>query len=266
MEKATVRSEPARAQLGDSEIDEIERELTDDDLQSSDPAERARVENAKRRLADRAFVAELAAAGFVGPVFEVALTEFATYGIAIMMAWMRTGQIFGKCRARGRPVRDREPPWSRDDRLEIAIETITRALKYFIDEVLKAGTWDHSRGATLRTYFVGACLLQFPNAFELWAAEQRRWARLHDGEDVLDDSGGRGDPQWADPTGDTAVLKSTAREFLAGIADLRTRQAAWLVHGHGASLAEAGAAVGLSAVQVEGRLYRLRMRRQNDRR
>ena len=31
-----------------------------------------------------------------GPVFDVAVTEFASYAIAVLMAWMRTGQIFGK--------------------------------------------------------------------------------------------------------------------------------------------------------------------------
>lgn len=194
------------------------------------------------------------------------MTEFAAYGIAVVMAWTRTGEIFEKCRAKGRPLRASELQWSRDDRLEIAIETTARALNYFLNEVLRPGKWDHNRGATLRTYFIGACLLQFPNAFELWATEQRRWTRLHDGEDALDETVGRGDPQWADPTGNAAMLKRTAEDCLAGIADLRTRRAAWLVFGHGASLAEAGAAVGLSAAQVEGRLYRLRMRRQSDRR
>ena len=62
------------------------------------------MQNAQRRLADHALVRELVAAGFTGPVFDVAVTEFASYAIAVLMAWMRTGQIFGKCKAKGRPV------------------------------------------------------------------------------------------------------------------------------------------------------------------
>jgi hypothetical protein len=258
---------PVQAQLRVSEVDELERELADDDLMSpADPAERVRVENAKRRLADYEFLTELARAGFAGPIFEIAATEFAAYGIAVMMAWTRTGQIFSKCQAKGRPLSEFAPRWSRDDRLEIAIETTARALKCFFDNVLRPGKWDHHRGATLKTYFVGACLLQFPNVFTVWATEQRHWAQLHDGEQTLDDAAGRGGPQWADPTGNAAVLACTARECLAGIPDPRTRQAAWLVFGHEASHAEAGVAVGLSADGVEGRLYRLRTGGQNDHR
>jgi hypothetical protein len=254
--------------LRDSDVDEIERELTDDDLRSpADPAERARVENARRRLADHMLLTELIAAGFAGPVFEVAETEFAAYGIAVMMAWMRTGQIAAKCLDKNRPLRDFPPPrWTRDDRLEVAVETTARGLRYFIDEVLKPGKWDHRRGATLKTFFVGACLLQFRNVFEVWSREQRRWAQVHDGEQTLEDAVGGGDPQWADPTGHAAVRTRTVLEFLASIPDPRTRQAAWMVLGCEATHAEAGEAVGLSAGGIEGRLYRLRMGGKNDHR
>jgi DNA-directed RNA polymerase specialized sigma24 family protein len=151
-------------------------------------------------------------------------------------------------------------------RLEIAIETTSRALKYFIDDVLKAGRWDHRRGATLKTYFVGACLLQFPNVFDVWATEQRQWGQLHDSEVVLDDAVGCADPQWSDPTGDAAIRSCTARECLDGIPDAQTRRAAWMVFAQGPSLAETGAAVGLSAGSVERRLYRLRVGGKNERR
>lgn len=255
---AAARPEPAWAPPRENEVDEVERELTDDDYQSpADPVERTRVRNAQRRLADSALVGELAAAGFAGPVFEVAVTELASYGIAVLMAWMRTGQIFGKCLIKGRPVSGVTSEWSRDDRLEIAIETTAKALKYFIDDVLQPGKWDHCRGATLKTFFIGACLLQFPNVFDRWAREQRRWGQP-EGDEALEHAVVRGDPQWADPTGDAAVRACTVRERLAEIPDRQTRQAAWLVNAYGASHAEAGAMVGLSAGGVEGRLYRLR--------
>jgi hypothetical protein len=62
----------------DHDVEEMERALTDDDLRApADPGERARAESAKRRLADRALLEELAAARFTGPVFDVAVTEYA---------------------------------------------------------------------------------------------------------------------------------------------------------------------------------------------
>lgn len=266
--KETVALPGPLVLLNDSEISELERQLTDDDLETQgDPAQRVQLENAKRRLADRAWLAELAAAGFKGPMFDVALTELAAYGIPVLMAWMRTGQIVSKCKAKGRPLSDPSPRWTPDDRLEIAIETTARALDFFIKEVLQAGKWDFHGGATLKTFFIGACLLQFTNVFEVWATEQRHWAQFDlDDEESLDNAVGRGGPQWADPTGEAAVRTRTAQEYLASITDPRTRQAAWLVLGHGASHAEAGEAVGLSTAAVEGRLYRLRQGGHDDHR
>lgn len=96
-----------KPRLRDHDVDAIERELTDDDFGS--PAQRARAENAMRRLVDHALVEELRAAGFAGPVFEVAQTELAAYGISVLMGWMRTGQIFAQCKANGRPLSTSTP-------------------------------------------------------------------------------------------------------------------------------------------------------------
>jgi hypothetical protein len=191
-------------------------------------------------------------------------TEFAAYGIAVMMAWTRTGEIFRRCKAIGRPVADAgilAAGWSRDDRQEIAIETVACALRYFMDDVLKKGQWDPCRGTSLKTYFVGACLLQFPNVFGRWARDQHRWERIHDRESSVEEATPSQDVQWADPTGDAAVQSCTAAEALKNIADPRTREAARQVM-LGANLAEAGEAVGLTAAAVEGRLYRRRRRSQ----
>jgi DNA-directed RNA polymerase specialized sigma24 family protein len=242
-----------------------EGEITDDDLAvPGDPRERARVENAARRLADRALVYELKAAEFTGPAFEVMVNELAAYGIATLMAWMRTGEIVRQCLARGRPLADAgryTAQWSRDDRLEIAVETAARAVRYFVDEVLKPGRWNHRRGATLRTYYVGACLLQFPNIYELWVNEQKRWGvvELAEPGDVETGKPGYENSAWSDPTADEVIRRQQVNEIFTGITDDRTRKAAQMVM-LGYEYADAGAEVGLSADAVGGRLYRLRRR------
>ena len=240
-------------------------EVADEDLAvPGDRLERAKVDNAARLLADRALVGELAAAGFTGPVFDVTRNELAAYGIATLMSWMRTGRIASECLAHGRPLSGAEQVmgrWSRDDRLEIAVEATARALKYFIDKVLRPGKWSHRRGATLRTYFVGACLLQYPNVYELWVTEQKQWELV----DLAEPSSevlvarGHGDGYWADPVADAVIRSREASEILDGIRDPQTRAAAEQVM-QGCNYAEAGAAAGLSAAAVEGRLYRLRRR------
>jgi hypothetical protein len=241
-------------------------EIGDEDLAvPGDPRERARVENAARRLADRDLVGELAAAGFTGPVFEVTVNEFAAYGVAALMAWMRTGEIARKCLSRGRPLPGADrvmAAWSRDDRLEIAVEATARALRYFVDEVLKPARWNYRRGATLRTYFVGACLLQFPNVYEVWLNEQKRWGAVDLVDPGAEEAAGvdRGDVAWADPTAAAVIHRQHVREVLAGIPDPQTRQAAQMVM-LGYEHAEAGAELGLTAAAVGARLHRLRGRR-----
>jgi hypothetical protein len=240
-------------------------EIGDDDLVvPGDPRERARVENAARRLADRDLVDQLAAAGFAGPVFDVTVNEFAAYGVATLMAWMRTGEIARKCQSRGRPLPGADrvvAMWSRDDRLEIAVETTARALRYFVDEVLKSSRWNYRRGATLRTYFVGACLLQFPNVYEVWVNEQKRWGAVDLVEPGTEEAAGqdRGDVAWADPTARYVIHRQHVREMLEGIADPQTRKAAQMVM-LGYEQAEAGAELGLTAAAVGARFYRLRGR------
>jgi hypothetical protein len=259
----THRSTPADGGAPDSEPGECE--IADDDLAvPGDPRERARVENAHRRLADRALVDELEAAEFTGPAFEVMVNELAAYGIATLMAWMRTGEIVRQCLVRGRPLADIgrfTAQWSRDDRLEIAAETAARAVRYFVDEVLKPGRWNYRRGATLRTYFVGACLLQFPNVYELWVNEQKRWGVVELAEPGAEETWkpSREDGAWSDPTADEVIRRQHVSEIFAGITDARTRKAAQMVM-LGYEYADAGAEVGLSADAVGGRLYRLRRR------
>jgi len=253
--------------LRDDEVDALEREITDDNLSvPQDLQERARVASASLRLMDLMLLKELTAANFAGPVFDVAVNEWAAYGIAVMMAWMRTGEIARKCGAKGRPL----PPgcfsagkWSRDDRLEMALETTARALDFFVETVLKPGRWDPARGATMKTFFVGACLLQFSNEFNRSAGEQQRWVAANGTEPCLEDLAdvAEQDACWSDPTSETAVRHLMTQEILNGIRDPKTRHAARMVM-LGRNFADAGRAVGLSAAAVEGRLYRLRRRSQ----
>lgn len=242
--------------------DAVECEIGDEDLSvPGDPRERAQVENAARRLADRALVEELAAAGFTGPGFDVTVNELAAYGTATLMSWMRTGEIARKCRSRGRPLAGADrvmARWSRDDRLEIAVEATARALRYFVDVVLKAGKWDHRGGASLRTFFIGACLLQFPNVYEVWVNEQRRWDEIDLVEPGAEEPGLGRMTAWADPVAATVIGRQRVRELLAGIPDPKTRTATAMVVMLGYEHADAGAELGLTAEAVGARLYRLR--------
>jgi RNA polymerase sigma factor (sigma-70 family) len=158
------------AGLRDPEVEAIEHSILEEDRWlPGDPLEEAWAENAVRRLNDQVLVAELAASGFRGPLYEATISELATYALAVLMAWMRTGYIFKLTTARGlvlHPTDAELESLHRDEndvREELASMTVAAALPRF-----QLGGWRAEGGASLTTYFMGACLYVFPNEFRKW--------------------------------------------------------------------------------------------------
>jgi hypothetical protein len=137
--------------------------------------ERARGALVDRLAGDRYLVGQLLRpANFAGPEWERAAEELVRYGVSVLTAWMLRGTIFEKCARRGRPI-ERPPADSLDEAeaLSMAGEVVTVSLAHFRNEVLLAGRWDPSRGASLTTYFIGQCILRFPNIYRRWLATVR---------------------------------------------------------------------------------------------
>jgi hypothetical protein len=245
------------------DIEELEQKITREDLRGpDDPAELALVEKARQRLADLALLEELAASKFRGVAFDMFVIELAAYGIATLMVLMRTRQIVRQCLLRGRPLVGGLPSqWSRDDRLEIASETTAIGLRYFTEEVLEPMRWDPHRGASVKTFFVGSCILQFPNVYNRWRTQEQRWSAVEVIEPGTEEAAQPGprNSGWSDPTAETAIREVLTREILRDIEDPQTRTAAEMVR-RGYRLAEIGAVLGMSADAVGARLYRLRKR------
>lgn|SRR6266516_687685 len=108
----------------------VESELRDED--HCTPQQRAMAENVARRRADHEIITALKARNFEGPLYDYFAAEQAAYALAVLMSWMRTGEIFRKCREKGRPVPSAEIwRWDRDDRLGLAHLTVTKALAVF---------------------------------------------------------------------------------------------------------------------------------------
>ncbi|MCP2337548.1 hypothetical protein [Actinomadura rupiterrae] len=242
-------------------MEELEADLIAEDLADAGSAQA--VEHARRRLADHQYVLKMQAENFAGPATAVWKAETAAYGLAVMMAWTRTGKIVAECRAKRRPITLVEVGpgrWSRDDRLELACETVAKALEYFITAVLVPGRWDHRKGASLKTYFVGACLFQFPNIYNAWAGHQDRWRRVAEvtddpqkAEETLNLFGPRGH----DPTSSEAMLQVLRHHALELITDPVTRQAVRLIM-QGEEISQAALSVGLKDKTLRTRLDRLK--------
>ena len=142
----------------------LEESLCEDDYDS--PQQQAIAGNLARREEDRELIAKLAKSNFEGPSQELFEAELAAYGYPVMMAWTRTGEIVKKTAGKGRPlsVPNGGLGWSREDRSELSSETVARAVDFFREKILRAGTWDYTRGATIKTYFVGRACSSSPTS------------------------------------------------------------------------------------------------------
>ncbi|WP_152989874.1 hypothetical protein [Frankia sp. ACN1ag] len=141
-------------------------------------------ENLDRRLRDQQLRDELAAADFAGPRYEMFETELARYGMSVQRAWMYTGYIFALATSRGFALHPTDAELDElrrdsDAREELANMTVAVALPRFHARALLGGGWRPDGGASLATYFMGACLYVFPTEFRKRRAAHRRWTRAH---------------------------------------------------------------------------------------
>lgn len=153
--------------------------VDDEDLlvvEEEDDSARQAAEALQRRLGDLALVDKLTHAGFSGPAWRRFAHELARYGHAVMMAWMWTGEIFAQRKARGCPLAPAPSAWDYEDRMNLANDTVTDAIRKF-RATLVEGKWSVTGGASLKTYFVGACVYAFGNPYRKWCNEEDRQRR-----------------------------------------------------------------------------------------
>lgn len=139
------------------------------------PDAKSRAEDIDRRLGDRALVDKLRATGFEGKEWQTAAEELARYGVDVLHSWVRKGTIYEKCAQRQRFIQ--RPPEGMLDEAEarsLVNETVAVALKHFRDDVLIPGVWDPTKGASITTFFVGQCLMRFPDLYRPWLNRVRK--------------------------------------------------------------------------------------------
>ncbi|MEU9779291.1 hypothetical protein [Streptomyces sp. NPDC047968] len=222
----------------------------------------AAAEDAQRITEDAAAYEMLAAANFSGIAWELMADTLAAYAYPVTMNWLYTGEILSLCAARQRPVRRTPHDWDaltadRDEREELACETIARALRVFREHALIKGRWNPEGGASLKTYFIGAVLGEFSAVYDRWASERsRRPPCIPDGLESLHALPANN----RSSTEDEIIGRRTVQTFLAGITDETTRTAVVLSM-MGYSRQEIGEHLNMSAAAVTMRLSRLRRKR-----
>lgn len=228
-------------------------------------ADRDRAEERFDRLAgDRELASALHAGGYRGRNYELFANEIAKYGWAVIRGWIYKGQIRGEVKRKGFGALEPEPrPGSMiEDAESLADETVVLALTAFRDKVLVPGKWDPAKGASLRTFFVGQCLLQFSNVYKRWRREElRSYAEPQappptaDWADEFED--GPSTPTTPDAS-ESAHIKDELRRAFGKITDERVRSAFYLNVTHGFTHAEIGEKLGMTAKAVESAIARAR--------
>jgi Sigma-70, region 4 len=213
--------------------------------------------------ADQALVDELRRQQFRGRSWDLFAEALATYGLKVMGPWISTLLIFRRCASKGMPIQVPEllveqgfDGLTDQDVEDLVFETVGLALKGFRDNVLEPGGWSPTGGASLTTYFIGQCLIQFPGVFRRWWRDnQHRWDTVSLDDPAIDtiDRDGSSWPDWgAKETVDLDAL-------CAYITDHRARRVVAL-RIYGFSSAEAAEILGTTTKAVESLLYRLRRR------
>uniref|UniRef100_UPI003F499155 hypothetical protein n=1 Tax=Amycolatopsis sp. CA-082387 TaxID=3239918 RepID=UPI003F499155 len=220
-------------------------------------------DRAKARLArlggDTQLYERLAEQNFTGTEYKLFRAELAAYGLPVLRSFIRRKLIYRMCQDVHRPVSATEEVREHlarhvEDRLELAGETIARALRLFERYALHERNWSPERGASLKTFFIGACVRSFSAAFKRWAAEHDPVYNMAVRLDALEHPP---EPRAADDPAEQVVGLARIKDRLDGMKPAARGPAARVVL-FGDTFEEAGEPHDLSARAVEGHFYRLR--------
>jgi DNA-directed RNA polymerase specialized sigma24 family protein len=142
----------------------------------ADGSEETPIARSAQRQADVELVAFLRAQDFAGVPFERFLDRLARYGLSVVGSWVGSGDIFVHCLERDVKGLSFGMPrsWSAEDLDEIVQDTVAQALVKFETDALRGGHWDPDGGASLASYFIGACIYVFADVYRRRIA---RWQR-----------------------------------------------------------------------------------------
>ncbi|AUG76896.1 hypothetical protein CFP65_2036 [Kitasatospora sp. MMS16-BH015] len=133
--------------------------------------------------AQRRLVEYLRARDFQGPAWELFIGQLTAFGRNYLHKSICNSRIFKQCLAQGRPVGtspDRE--FLREHRAAremLVMDVLAATATQFRENALRGGAWQPSLGSSLRSYYVGALVLEFPNAYRRWLTRWRSEDGLH---------------------------------------------------------------------------------------
>lgn len=219
----------------------------------------AEAERLARLDQDRELVEELREAGFAGLHWNYYATELVKYGLAVLTAWTVRGVILEKVRRHA--FGGLQPPLDdslldREVAASLAGEVVAVSLTAFRNRVLIPGVWDPAKGASIKTFFIGQCLKQFPNIYKRWHHETYG-DHLFQASDIA--TAPESEIELIRDVATSVSIKDEVRRVLSGIKSPLTREV--FVHqAAGRSAAEIAEILGTTEKAVTQMIYNERKR------
>lgn len=117
--------------------------------------------------ADAELIYKLMLGGYAGRDWDAFADVLARYAYPVILSWINKGTLVQRCFAKGLRA-PRLFRHKRADREDISRSIIAESIFVFRRDVLIPGRWNAGKGATLKTFFIGRCLMQYPNAYRDW--------------------------------------------------------------------------------------------------
>jgi DNA-directed RNA polymerase specialized sigma24 family protein len=205
-----------------------------------------------RRPVDQLVVQAILEEGLNGPRHRALEDMLIRYAIPVLRKLLADGRLVSRAARLGRPPGSPGTlaEFTGADREEFVRDMVADALPVFTRAVFWDRRWTAAGQASLKTYFVNACILQFAHLHRQWL-DQRR---------VVQPAGLEIEAAGARPVPDPGVmvaLRDEVDRLLAGITDPQLREVL-VLRGAGYSAEDAARQVGLTMKAAEGRLARLR--------
>lgn len=138
-------------------------------------------EESERLAGDRELYEVLREQGFQGRDYDDFEIELMGYGFACIKKWILTRELLSKCQEKLRFVPTEEEVrldlLTPDETEEIAQDIVVEAVLGFRKDALVGGKWSPTGGASLKTFFVGRCLIEACKALEQRTRELERTTR-----------------------------------------------------------------------------------------
>jgi hypothetical protein len=210
---------------------------------------------AARLQADRLMVEAILEQGLGGSRHQELEDELIKYAVSVLHQALSEGWIISMC-VKLRRWRKDSPTWldfTEAECKEFARQMVADAMPVFTKAVFVTRKWSADRTdgppASLKTYFVNACAMQFPRLYREWLKKRREQPA-----GLQLDLGGAGAVRDITVAVD---LHEEALGLLKSISDQQIREyLAWRAIGYTAK--EAARLVGLTEKAAEGRLGRIR--------